>query len=235
MSQLVTPIILGIVYAFLLVRDGGGINRNAGNTSAFINEVLQNVQLYMNVGISLFVSWMLIARLGGIGFSQEGRSFWLLKTAPINASTMLTAKFFVAFLPATLLGWLFLLVMAVVRSQGLGLLWFSMPVVALNIAGNTGLNLAFGVIGVNLDWDDPRHMMRGGVGCLGSMGSLAYLPVSLLFFFGPPVVLSLLGLPDVVGQLIGLVFGGAVSLGFAILPLWAVRGRVDRMGEPKPA
>ena len=235
MSQLVTPIILGIVYAFLLVRDGGQMSAGNGNVPSFINQIMGNAQLYLNVGISLFVSWMLISRLAGIGFSQEGRSYWLLKTAPIKASTMLTAKFFVAFLPATLLGWLFLLVMAVVRSQGFGLLWFSMPVVALNIAGNTGLNLMFGVLGVNLEWDDPRHMMRGGVGCIVPLVSLAYLPVSLLFFFGPPLGLSLIGVPDVVGQLIGLAVGAAVSLGFAILPLLAVRGRVDRLGEPKVA
>ena len=93
----------------------------------------------------------------------------------------------------------------------------------------------FGVLGVNLEWDDPRHMMRGGVGCFGSLASLAYLPVSLLFFFGPPLLLSLIGVPETIGQLIGLAVGGAISLGFAILPLWAVRGRVDRIGEPKPA
>ncbi len=235
MSQLVTPIILGVVYAFLLVRDGSGISRGGGNAPAVISQIMQNAQLYLNVGISLFVSWMLIARLGGIGFSQEGRSYWLLKTAPVKVSSMLVAKFFVAFLPATLLGWLFLLALAFIRSQGLSLLWFSMPVVALNIAGNTGLNLMFGVLGVNLEWDDPRHMMRGGVGCFGSLASLAYLPFSLLFFFGPPLGLALLGVPDFIGQLIGLAIGALVSLGFAIVPLWAVRGRVERMGEPKPA
>ncbi len=233
MSQLVTPIILGVVYAFLLIRDGGEISAGRGDAPAIFNEILSNAQLYTNIGISLFVSWMLIARLGGIGFSQEGKSFWLLKTAPVNASTMLAAKFFVAFLPATFLGWLFLLAMAAIRPDGLGSLWFSMPVVALNIAGNTGLNLMFGVLGANMDWDDPRHMMRGSVGCLGSLASFVYFPVSLLFFFGPPVGLSLVGVPAVTGQLIGLVLGTLVSLGFAIIPLLAVRKRVGRLGEPK--
>jgi ABC-2 type transport system permease protein len=195
--------------------------------------MMENAPLYLNIGISLFVSWMLIARLAGIGFSQEGRSYWLLKTAPINASTMLAAKFLVAFLPATLLGWLFLLVMAALRSHGFDSLWFSMLVVALNIAGNTGLNLMFGVLGANLEWDDPRHMMRSSVGCLGSLASFIYFPFSLLFFFGPPVGLALFGVPAVAGQLIGLAIGGVVSLGFALIPLLSVRKRVDQLGEPK--
>jgi ABC-2 type transport system permease protein len=233
MSQLVTPIILGVVYAFLLVRNGGEISSGRGEAPEIFNQIMSNASLYLNIGISLFVSWMLIARLGGIGFSQEGKSYWLLKTAPVKASTMLAAKFFVAFLPATLLGWLFLLVMAVVRANGLGSLWFSMPVVALNIAGNTGLNLMFGVLGANMDWDDPRHMMRGSVGCLGSLASFVYFPISLLFFFGPPLGLALIDVPVVAGQLIGLALGAVVSLGFAVLPLAAVRSRVEQLGEPK--
>jgi ABC-2 type transport system permease protein len=233
MSQLVTPIILGIAYAFLLVRNGGEISGGRGNAPAIVNQMMENAPLYLNIGISLFVSWMLIARLAGIGFSQEGRSYWLLKTAPINASTMLAAKFLVAFLPATLLGWLFLLVMAALRAHGFDSLWFSMLVVALNIAGNTGLNLMFGVLGANLEWDDPRHMMRSSVGCLGSLASFIYFPISLLFFFGPPVGLALVGVPVVAGQLIGLAIGGVVSLGFALIPLLSVRKRVDQLGEPK--
>ena len=160
---------------------------------------MSNASLYLNIGISLFVSWMLIPRLGGIGFSQEGKSYWILKTAPVKASTLLAAKFFVAFLPATLFAWLFLLVMVVVCVNGLGSLWFSMPVAALNIAGNTGLNLMFGVLGANMGWDDPRHMMRGSVGCLGSLASFFYFPISLLFFFGPLLGLGLIDVLAVAG------------------------------------
>jgi len=39
---------------------------------------------YGNVGMSLFVGWMVLSRLAGMGFSQEGKSYWLLKTAPVS-------------------------------------------------------------------------------------------------------------------------------------------------------
>ena len=143
----------------------------------------------------------------------------------------MTAKFLVAFLPSLVLGWVFLLGISLIQRASLGTLLFTMPVVALVIAGNAGLNLAFGIVGANLDWEDPRKMMKGSSGCLGSLVSMAFLGVSLVLFFGPPLLFSLLGLPEGVGQLTGLALGGLFSVGFALIPLWLVRERVPRLGE----
>ena len=52
------------------------------------------------------------ARLAAMGFSHEGRYYWLLKTAPVSASQLLAAKFAVAYLPALALGWAFMLVLS---------------------------------------------------------------------------------------------------------------------------
>jgi len=231
MSQLVTPLILGIVYAIMFLRSGGQPPPGRGEAPAWFMEAARNLLVYGNVGISLFVGWMLIARLGGMGFSQEGRSYWLLKTAPVSAGQLLAAKFSVAFLPALALGWIFLLGITLLQRAGLSILLFTLPVVALCVAGSAGLNLAFGVVGANLDWDDPRHMQRGSSSCLGALVSILYLPLSLLLFFGPPLLFTTLGWPEPGGQLAGLLLGGAFSLTCAVLPLWLVRKRVLVLGE----
>ncbi len=231
MSQLVTPLILGIVYAFAFLRSGGEAPAGRGEAPVWFMEIARNAMLYGNVAISLFVGWMLVARLAGMGFSQEGKSFWLLKTAPVSAWQMLAAKFLVAFLPSLALGWAFLLGISLMQRTGLGVLLFNLLVVALCVAGNSGLNLAFGVVGARMDWEDPRQMQRGSAGCLGALASMLYLPLSLVLFFGPPVLFLALSWPEALGQAAGLALGGAFSLTCTLLPLWLVRKRVPRLGE----
>lgn len=231
MSQLVTPLIFGIVYAAMFLRGGGQPSLGRGEAPALFNEILKNIFVYGNVGISLFVGWMLLARLGGMGFSQEGRSYWLLKSAPVTVSQLILSKFLVAFLPTLALGWAFLLAISLIQRVNLSVVLFTVPVVALTIAGNAGLNLTFGITGANMDWEDPRQMQKGGSGCLGALATFIYLPLSLLLFFGPGLLFALLGLPEFVGQLTGLLLGGTFSLAVAIIPLWLVRNRVLRLDE----
>lgn len=231
MSQLVTPLILGIVYAVMFLRGGGEPPPGRGEAPAWFIEIMRNMLVYGNVGISLFVGWMLIARLGGMGFSQEGKSYWLLKTAPVGVGKLLAAKFSVAYLPSVALGWAFLLVISLLQRASLGMLFFTMTVVALCVAGSAGINLAFGVIGANMDWEDPRQMQKGGAGCLGTLVSFMYLPLCLALFFGPALLVAMLGWPEVWGQIAGALIGGAFSLACAIAPLFLVRRRVQSLGE----
>ena len=124
--------------------------------------MMANLAVYLNIAIALFVGWMLLGRLGGMGFSQEGKSYWMVKAAPITSGQLLASKFLVAYLPSVVLGWGFLLLISLLHPASQSILWFAIPLVALSIASNAGINLAFGVVGVRLDWEDPRQMMRGG-------------------------------------------------------------------------
>jgi ABC-2 type transport system permease protein len=231
LSQLVTPLIIGIVYAFMLLRGGNRPSAEPSDAPVWVLELLQSAQTYASVGLSLFVGWMLLGRLAGMGFSQEGRSYWLLKTSPVSASQQIAAKFLVAYLPTLALSWAYLLVTWLLQRSGISVFLYSLPVIALSIAGNAGVNLTFGITGANMDWEDPRQMQRTGSGCLSALASMIYLPVALLFFFAPPIGLMALGLPETLGQLIGLFLGGGLNLTCAVVPLWLVRKRVDRLGE----
>lgn len=231
MSQLVTPLIFGVVYAVMFLRGGGQPSLGRGEAPPLFNEVLKNIFVYGNVGISLFVGWMLLARLGGMGFSQEGRSFWMLKSAPVTASQLVLSKYLVAFIPTLALGWAFLLAISLLQRVNLSIVLFTVPVVALTIAGNAGLNLTFGITGANMDWEDPRQMQRGSSGCLGALATFIYLPLSLFLFFGPGLLFALLNWPEFIGQLTGLILGGGFSLLVAIIPLYLVRNRVLRLDE----
>jgi hypothetical protein len=103
--------------------------------------------------------------------------------------------------------------------------------VALCIAGVDGINLTFGVAGANFDWEDPRHMVRGLNGCFGAIASIGFLLFSLALFLAPTLGLPLLGLPELAGQITGLILGGVFSLACSIFPLRFILARVTTLGE----
>ena len=231
MSQMITPLIFGLIYAFALLRNGSEIPAGGGDAPEAFMTALRSALLYANVGISLFVGWSLLSRLAMQGFSQEGKGYWILKSSPVSANKLLLAKFLVAFTPSVMLSLGFLVLISLLQKASLGVLLYGVPVVALTIAGVAGLNLAFGVRGVNLSWEDPRQMTRGTTGCLGTLVSLGFLSISLVFFFAPPLLLPLIKVPEIVGQGVGLVLGSALCLTATILPPWLVRNRVNAIGE----
>ena len=231
MSQLVTPLILGAVYAVMLIRNGGQAPPGRGEAPPVFMEITQNLLIYGNVAISLFVSWSLLSRLATMGFSMEGKNYWMIKIAPITTLRLLAAKYLAAFLPTVVLGWVFLLIISLVQRAGLETMVFGLLVVVLTIAAAAGLNLTFGVIGANFKWEDPRRITQGGIGCLGALTSFVFLGASMLLFFGPAVLLKMIGGPPVAGELAGLALGGLFCLACGIIPLWLVRGRVARLGE----
>ncbi|MCL4487955.1 MAG: hypothetical protein M1570_07480 [Chloroflexi bacterium] len=231
MSQLLTPMILGLVYGMVFLRGGGDLSTGRGEAPAWFVQTIKSAWVYGNVAIALFVGWSLLSRLALMSFSQEGKHYWLIKSAPVSENELLGAKFLIAFLPTLALGWGFLLLFSVWQGTGPAALLFGMPVIALAIAGAAGVNLAFGVVGANLQWQDPRRMTRGAAGCAAALASFGYLGTVLVLFFGPPIAFALLGGPEIVGQAVGLAAGGAASLLCAIVPLTLVRGRVARMGE----
>ena len=231
MSQLITPLIIAIIYAVMLVRGGGQPPPGRGEAPAVFMQVLTNLMLYANVGISLFISWSLLSRLAGMSFSLEGKQYWLLKSAPVSTIRLITGKYLVAFLPTLFLCWTFLLITSLLQRVSLGVLSYSLVVVTLTVAGVAGVNLALGVIGANFEWEDPRRIAQGTIGCLGALLSGFSILVCLLFFFGPPILFDLLGSNPAIGRLIGVVLGSAVSLGLIFVPLWLVRQRIPRLAE----
>src|SRR6266498_388133 len=107
LSQLISPIILGVVYTLLLLRRSGEPPAGLGEAPGLFMSSLRVVLAYGNVGMSLFVGWMLLSRLAGMGFSHEGRNYWMLKVSPVGVWHLLASKFLVAYLPALGLGFIF--------------------------------------------------------------------------------------------------------------------------------
>ena len=231
LSQLISPLILGVIYTLMIFRSGGEPPPGRGEAPDWFMEALRVLLAYANVGMALFVGWMLLSRLASIGFSQEGKSFWMLKASPLRAGDLLSAKFLVSYLPSLALGGAFLIVISLVRGGSITVFLYSLLAVVLSLAGMNGVMTAFGAAGANFNWDDPRKMNAGSLGCLGQFVTMLILPVSMGLFIAPLGLVIAFQVPQVYGYLAGMVLGVGVNLLCAILPLKLVEKKVQHLGE----
>jgi hypothetical protein len=231
LSQLMTPLILGVMYGISILRQGTRVPLGQGNAPQWVNQLITSGFSYADIGIAIFVGWILVMTLAGRGFAQEGRSYWMIKSAPLRPGQMLISKFLVAWIPAVVLGWIFLIVFAVLQPAKMTNLPFSMLAVGLCFSGAASISEAFGVVGARFDWTDPRKMESGPTGCISGLVCFVYMAFSLLFLVGPALTLPALGLPAYSGQIAGLLLGGAVCAACTIAPLVMIRSRVDRLNE----
>jgi hypothetical protein len=231
LSQLVTPLIFGVIYGIMFLRGGSEPPAGQGEAPDWFMESFRTLLSYGNIGLSVFVGWMLLGRLASMGFSAEGKNYWMIKAAPVNARQMLTAKFLVAYLPSLGLSLLFLGAFSVLQKVPIASAAYSMLALTLCLAGMTGILLAFGVTGAKFDWEDPRRINAGKMGCLGSLVSILYLPIDLAFFLGPLVLATFLRFPAGYAFLAGGVLGTGLSLLCLLLPLRLVIPLVERLDE----
>lgn len=231
LSQVITPFIFGLIYAVIILTSGSEAPVHNGEAPGWIVDSLRTVVDFGSIGIAIFVGWGILSRLALTAFSMEGKSYWLVKSAPVKTVHLLLAKYLVAYTPAVALGWIFILIMAAIQRADPAVILYGLPVVALTFAGTAGVNLAMGVKGTKLDWDDPRKMTQGTVGCLNTIISMGIIPLLLAFFFLPPIAFALLKLPMLFGWALGIFLGSTACLAMAIVPLWLVRSEIARIGE----
>jgi ABC-2 type transport system permease protein len=231
LSQLISPLIFGVIYSFMLLRAGGQPPPGQGQAPDWFMNSFRLLLSYGNIGMSLFVGWWLLGRLSGMAFSAEGRNYWMLKAAPLRAGHLLAAKFLVAYLPTLVLGWLFLVGISLLQKIPLSGFLYSLLAVAMCLAGMNGIQLAFGVLGANFKWEDPRKMSAGGLGCLGQLLTMLYLPLAFGLFIAPLWLAPAFNWPPAVGYLAGFILGVSATGLCAFLPPWLVRAKVDRLGE----
>jgi len=230
LSQLISPLIFGVIYSLMFFRTGQFFT-GQGDAPIWVMDSLRTLATYGNVGMSLFVGWMLLGRLSGMAFSSEGKNYWMLKASPVRPSHLLAAKYLVAYLPTLALGSFFLVGISILQKISPGVFLYSLLTVAMCLAGMNGILLGFGTAGANFNWEDPRKMNAGNLGCLGQFLTMLFLPLAFGLFIGPLFLVNLFQWPQGYGYLVGGIVGIVVTGTCAILPLWLVQKKVDRLGE----
>ena len=227
LSQLIAPLIFSVVYAISMVRGFQSIRQTPGD---LFSSLLSNSQTYVSLGLPMIFGWTFLMNLTLNAYSREGKSYWLLKAAPLSVGRLVAAKFLISFVVSLVFQWILFGFVIALHWPGVSTVIYTFLMTILYIAGLTGITLTFGAYGAKLDWEDPRRMNSGPVGCLSLVVGMVYIGLAWLMFFGPPALILVFGGPQWLGQLIGLVVGGTFSLVCAYIPARQSLRRVEKIG-----
>lgn len=207
-QRLIFPLALAGFWTYQLIQGRAIATQGSG--------VLSQGYSLSSAGLAYLVCVSLSQALGGPGISREGRAFWLLKTAPINAWQILLSKGLLAYLPFPLIGLpMTLLVTTLQQLDLLSILRAAMLLLLVGF-GATSLQLGFGAAFPRLDWENPQQQTTTRAGCLTSLATISYFAVTLGLVLGLPVLAetfaaSFIFVAQIVGWLAALVITLIVS------------------------
>ncbi len=221
-------LLLPILYLnFFNSRRGFNAIQQADN---FGQGLVSFTNVFAAAGIFLLAMFT-FSRVATTAISMEGKSYWLLKSAPLSGRELLFGKFITAWIPFAILSTLMLIGVALWRGFTLfGALygWFGIMLLG---AGTLAVDIGMAVPWANLTWDDPRRMSSG-------WGALIALIVSALMSIAAGASLCLpllirLVLPELeIGAwVIGPLGAIAVTAGVAGLILGIGLKWLPRVGE----
>lgn len=162
---------------------------------------LKNLISVMNIGLAGVVLSAVAARFVFASTSMEGRSFWAIKTAPVDFGRFLWAKFFMYFFPLLILAE----TLVIASNLLLGIDGYVMAVSAGTIAaittGITGLGVGLGAIYPKFDFENVAEVATTSGAITYMIISMAYIGLCVSLVAGPVYVhlsntLLLSGLPE---------------------------------------
>ena len=174
---------------------------------------------------------MIFGRIAGTSISMEGKSWWLLKAAPVSSDELLLGKYLSVLMPFAVLSTLLMAGAEIWRGFNPGWLLYGWYGVELLGAGMLAIELGLAVPWARLDWDDPRKWAR-------ALGAL----LSIVGWFGLAVTSGLLLCLPLLAQAIeptltverpwwARCFGRVISFGAGYLVLKFGSSRLARVGE----
>ena len=233
-AQILSPLLLvPIVYINII---SGPSTRGRAPVSQFFQQIANSSGPLTlgDVGLAggiLFVSSLVFTRIALTSISMEGRSWWLLKVAPISAWELLRGKFLSAYLPFALVDVVFLVGAAIWRDVPFLVFVYSLLVTLTLGVGIISIGVGLSVPWARLDWDDPRRMSSGWGGFIAFLAQSMYALLGFGFFSLP--ALAYLWLPDLAFAAWLVAVVGIVILTAAVsFPLLAFGAhRVQFVGE----
>jgi ABC-2 type transport system permease protein len=174
-SQLLFPLAISVFWLWRVITDTQFSDTPIGS------DRLADSSL---VAMGLFVCILIASHIGMSGLSREGNAIWLLKLAPVDAWTILWAKWTLAWLPFPLIGTAFVGLLGVLKHQSGAQLAQDWLLVLLTGVGVAGITTGFGAAFPKFDWQQPRKMTSTRAGCLATPLYFVYAGVMLVLTTG---------------------------------------------------
>jgi ABC-2 type transport system permease protein len=198
LQQLIFPLALAGIWTFRLFTEPADTTLDSEIPAA-----IRQLSDLISAGIAFFICLSLSNALAGRGVSREGKTFWLLKLAPLSPMSILLGKFVLAYLPFPVIGTPFLVMLAILRHTSPALFIEQWLMLLLAGIGCTAFSIGLGAAFPRLDWENPQQQVSWQAGCLSTL----FYPLYLFLVVGLVVG----------GSVIGNFAGSAAALGGSLL------------------
>ncbi|MCO6430536.1 MAG: hypothetical protein J5J00_06715 [Deltaproteobacteria bacterium] len=146
-----------------------------------------------NCCMAAFVTTGFCTRFVFVSLSLEGRSFWLLQSAPLNAGQILAAKFSCWYVPVALLTSCVFAAAAIATGVGLTLIVVSIVASWIICYGIVGLAVGLGARFANFTWEHTSQLAVGFGNMVFMLTSIALICFNItlasLMLFGRPMAI----------------------------------------------
>lgn len=228
-SQLILLVVLVVVYIYNI----RVLPLYSGEQVGFF---LTNVISFLNLGLAGFVLAAIAARFIFPAVSLEGRTLWLLRSAPLDLRTLLWSKYWVGVLPLLLLALALTFGTNLILRVDTFMMVLSLATITLVTFGVASLALGLGAIFPKFDTDNAAEVSTGFGGLVFMMVAVAFLGVMVMLEAWPVYTVlraRALGRPITSGMYTALATGlGAallLALAVIIVPLRIARARVQQL------
>lgn len=224
-AQMLAPLIFWPIF-YLNVTSGGGRGGRGVPSGNWFSDM---DGLFVAGGV-LSSTVMLLSNIAFTSISREGKSWWLLKIAPVSSFDLLRGKFLAAAVPYAVISTVLLVVAAIWRQlDPLWTLYGWLGVMVLGL-GMLAVAVALSVPWAKLDWDDPRKMTSGWGSfiafaiwlLIGVIGGL-FLALPVFFEALEPALTPLLAI-------VGLLCATAITAGISYLAYKYGESRLVEIG-----
>ena len=225
-SQLVLLVVLVMIYIYNIKV----LPLFSGEQVGFF---LTNVIAFLNLGLAGFVLAAIAARFVFPAISLEGRTLWLLRSAPLDLRELLWSKFWVGVAPLLVLALALTFGTNVILRVDRFMMVLSLVTITLVTFGMTALALGFGALFPKFDTDNAAEVSTGFGGLLFMMTATTYLGLVVVLEAWPVYALlraRAAGIQPGTGLYASMAagLGGALLLSVVaiLVPLRAARRRI---------
>jgi ABC-2 type transport system permease protein len=135
---------------------------------------LQNLISFINLGLAAFVIAAVAVRFTFPSISLEGRSFWILKSSPLELRTLLWSKFWVNFFFLVIPAELLIITTDLLMNATPFMIWLSAITIAGMTFGITSLGIGFGACFPRFNAENVSQISTG-------FGGMLYMIVAISF------------------------------------------------------
>lgn len=229
-SQLILLGVLVVIYAY-------NVKVLPLWTGEKVSFFLVNVISFLNLGLAGFVLAAIAARFVFPAVSLEGRTFWLLRSSPLELRTMLWCKFIVGLAPLLVIALLLTATTNAILRVGSFMMTLSLITITGVTVALTALALGFGALFPRFDTENAAQIPTGFGGFAFMMTAIVYLAVVIGLEAWPVHAFLTARLEggtlrggEVMRLAVGLGLAGLVTLAAIVLPLRAAVRRVEALG-----